>query len=88
MLIPNASPMMGSMSGATIIAPMTVATESPYSPKVAIADARVSRTQKRTSRSRSAGSSNITTSRTRAISTSSTGPPCSASPNLLIKPLS
>ena len=28
MLMPNASPMIGSMSGATIIAPITVATES------------------------------------------------------------
>ena len=32
MLTAKASPMMGSMRGATIMAPMTVATESPSSP--------------------------------------------------------
>ena len=48
-LIPNASPMIGNMSGATIIAPITAATESESNPKVEIAAASVSRIQKRMS---------------------------------------
>ena len=50
MLTLNARPMMGSMSGATIMAPITVATESPMRPKVAMAEASVRRIQNRTSR--------------------------------------
>ena len=51
--IPRATPTIGPMSGAMIIAPMMLATEFAMSPAQAMIEARLSRTAKRASLSRS-----------------------------------
>ena len=61
-------PCIGSMSGATIMAPITVAVESPTTPAAAMIEARINRTQKRLMRFEMSGPSNKTESRIRTIS--------------------
>jgi len=81
MLTLYASPMIGSINGATIIAPITTATESPRSPNVAMAAASTSRQTNLTNLKRSCAPSNTRTSLTRDTSSASTGPPCRISPS-------
>jgi hypothetical protein len=61
-------PWMGTISGATIIAPMTVAVESPTTPAAAMTEASVTTIQNRDRRRGASGPSKKTVSRTVATS--------------------
>ena len=69
---PSIVPRIGVISGATIMAPMTVAVESPTTPAAAMVEARTNRTQNRLILRFASGSSKNTASRMRSRSVAST----------------
>ncbi len=69
---PSIVPRIGVISGATIMAPMTVAVESPTTPAAAMIEARTNRTQNRLFLRFAWGSSKNTASRMRSRSVAST----------------